>query len=165
MVVEGPAVLEFVNADRLICDRGRLRAHVPRQAEGFAVVSPNVELVDLGTEFGMDVSDDGSASIHVFDGKVELYESGTDRSAQTRQEFNESESASVSAAGKIAPSNTKPVEFVSSSQLLQLASARNTARLEQWRIRNFNGQIDELTLFSETLTAEEIQSLCKAGFR
>lgn len=133
VVVEGPAELEFVNADRLICHRGRLRAHVPHQAEGFAVVSPNVELVDLGTEFGMDVSDDGSASVHVFDGKVELYESGTDRSADTRQEFNETESASVSAAGKIAPSKTKPVEFVSSSQLLQLASTRNTARLEQWR--------------------------------
>ncbi len=134
VVVEGPAELEFVNADRLICRRGRLRAHVPPQAEGFAVVSPNVELVDLGTEFGMDVSGDGSASVHVFDGKVELYESGTDRSAKTRQEFNESESASVSAAGKIAPSSTKPVEFVSSSQLLQLASTRNTARLEQWRM-------------------------------
>lgn len=133
VVVEGPAVLEFVNADRLICHRGRLRAHVPPQAEGFAVVSPNVELVDLGTEFGMDVSGDGSASVHVFDGKVELYESGTDRSAETRQEFNESEGASVSAGGKIAPSTTEPVEFVSSSQLLQLASTRNTARLEQWK--------------------------------
>jgi hypothetical protein len=33
VVVEGPAELEFVNADRLICRRGRLRAHVPPQAE------------------------------------------------------------------------------------------------------------------------------------
>lgn len=134
VVVEGPAVLEFVNADRLICHRGRLRAHVPPQAEGFVVVSPNVELVDLGTEFGMDVSGDGSASVHVFDGKVELYESGTNRSAETRQEFNKSESASVSAAGKISPTSTSPLEFVSSSQLRQLASTRNTARLEQWRM-------------------------------
>ncbi|TWT81507.1 FecR protein [Planctomycetes bacterium CA13] len=133
VVVEGPAELEFVNADRLICRRGRLRAHVPPQAEGFAVVSPNVELVDLGTEFGMDVADDGSASVHVFDGKVELYESGTDRSAETRQEFTETEGALVSAGGKIVASKTKLVEFVSSSELLQLASARNTARLQQWK--------------------------------
>ena len=70
---------------------------------------------------------------HVFDGKVELYESGTDRSPKTRQEFTESESASVSAGGKIVPSNTKPVEFVSSSQLHLLTSTRNTARLEQWK--------------------------------
>jgi hypothetical protein len=133
VVVEGPAVLEFVNADRLICHRGRLRAHVPSQAEGFAILSPNVELVDLGTEFGMDVSGDGSASVHVFDGKVELYESGSDRSPSTRQEFNESEGASVSAGGKITLSTMEPVEFVSSSQLLQLTSTRNTARLEEWQ--------------------------------
>ncbi len=99
------------------------------------MVSPNVELVDLGTEFGMDVSGDGSASVHVFDGKVELYESGADRSPQTRQEFTESESALVSVGGRIAPSNAKPVEYVSSSQLLQLASTRNTARLEQWKTK------------------------------
>tara|TARA_R110002049_G_scaffold182485_2_gene350332 strand:+ start:65972 stop:67588 length:1617 start_codon:yes stop_codon:yes gene_type:complete len=133
VVVEGPAELEFVSADRLICRRGRLRAHVPPQAEGFAVVSPNVELVDLGTEFGMDVSGDGSASVHVFDGKVELYQPGTGRSPKTRQEITESGGASVSAAGKIVRSDSRNVEFVSSSQLHQLASTRNTARLEQWK--------------------------------
>jgi hypothetical protein len=133
VVVEGPAELEFVNADRLICRRGRLRVHVPPQAEGFAVVSPNVELVDLGTEFGMEVTDDGSASVHVFDGKVELYELGTDRSAETRHEITESEGALISATGKIVQSNTNSVEFVSSSELLQLASARSSARLKQWK--------------------------------
>lgn len=142
VVVEGPAELEFVSADRLICKRGRLRANVPPQAEGFAVLSPNVELVDLGTEFGMDVADDGSASVHVFDGKVELYEAGTDRSAESRQEFNESEGASVSASGEIAQSNTKPVEFVSSSKLLQLSSTRNNQRLEQWKASQ-KSQIDD----------------------
>ncbi len=133
VVVEGPAELEFVSADRLICRRGRLRAHVPPQAIGFEVVSPNVELVDLGTEFGMDVADDGSASVHVFDGKVELYEARTDRSAGSRQEFSESEGATVSAGGKIAQSNTKPIDFVSSSELLQLSSTRSSERLKQWK--------------------------------
>ncbi len=33
------------------------------------------------------------------------------------------------------------------------------------KIRNFNGQIDELTLFSEALTAKEIQSLYITGRR
>lgn len=133
VVVEGPAELEFVNADRLICRRGRLRAHVPPQAEGFEVVSPKVELVDLGTEFGMDVADDGSASVHVFDGKVELYESGMERSAETRREFTESESASVSADGEIVQSNKNTVDFVSSTELHQLSSKRNSERLQQWK--------------------------------
>ena len=33
------------------------------------------------------------------------------------------------------------------------------------KIRNFNGQIDELALFSKALTAKEIQSLYSAGAR
>lgn len=33
------------------------------------------------------------------------------------------------------------------------------------KIRNFNGQIDELTLFSKALTANEIQSLYTMGLR
>ena len=33
------------------------------------------------------------------------------------------------------------------------------------KIRNFNGQIDELTLFSKALTAREIRRLYTAGLR
>lgn len=33
------------------------------------------------------------------------------------------------------------------------------------KFRNFNGQIDEFTLFSKALTAREIQSLYTAGLR
>ena len=106
----------------------------------------------------MDVSGDGSASVHVFDGKVELYKSGTDRSAETRQEFNESESALVSTAGKIAPSNTKPVEFVSSSQLLQLASTRSTARLEQWRVEQQSLVADPQAVLLYTFEKDDSRS-------
>ncbi len=99
----------------------------------FEVVSPKVELVDLGTEFGMDVADDGSASVHVFDGKVELYESCMERSAETRREFTESESASDSADGEIVQSNRNTIDFVSSTELHQLSSKRNSERLQQWK--------------------------------
>ena len=136
VVVEGPAELEFVNADQLICKRGRLRAHVPPQAEGFAVLSPQVELVDLGTEFGMDVAADGSASVHVFDGKVELYESGTKRAASTRVEFNEDEGAAISANGKIVPSQEPSVGYVSTLDLCKLADERDAERLNQWSLKN-----------------------------
>ena len=133
VVVEGPAELEFVNADKLICRRGRLRAHVPPQAEGFAVLSPKVELVDLGTEFGMDVAGDGSASVHVFDGKVELYEPGTNRDSATRKELNESETALISATGEIENAKKSSVDFVSSTELSKLTAQRGAQRLTQWK--------------------------------
>ena len=135
VVVEGPAELEFVSADQIICRRGRLRVHVPPQAEGFAVLSPQVELVDLGTEFGMDVASDGSASVHVFDGKVELYESGTKRAASTRVEFTKDEGAVISAGGEIVQSQDSAVDFVSTVELSKLTDKRNAERLQQWKAR------------------------------
>ncbi|TWU66678.1 LamG-like jellyroll fold domain-containing protein [Crateriforma conspicua] len=134
LVVEGPAELEFISADRLICHRGRLRARVPPQAEGFTVLSPKVELVDLGTEFGMDVASDGSASVHVFDGKVELYKSGTHRALATRLEFGENESAVIEADGEIVQSQDAAVDFVSTSKLSELSGMRDAARLRQWQV-------------------------------
>ena len=133
VVVEGPAELEFLSADQLICRRGRLRAHVPPQAEGFAVLSPKVELVDLGTEFGMDVASDGSASVHVFDGKVELYDSGTERATSTRVEFTKNEGAAISASGEIVQSQGSAVDFVSPVELSKLAEERSAKRLQQWK--------------------------------
>ena len=66
--------LESSTSRAWFVDRGRLRAHVPEQARGFAVLAPTFELVDLGTEFGLNVAEDGVDEIHVFDGKVELYD-------------------------------------------------------------------------------------------
>ena len=55
VILEGPVDLELVSANRAVCHSGRIRAWVPPQARGFQVVSPEFELVDLGTEFGMEV--------------------------------------------------------------------------------------------------------------
>ncbi len=65
VVVEGPAELELLDANRVVCKQGKLRALVPQQAQGFTVLSSQFELVDLGTEFGVNVASDGSASIPV----------------------------------------------------------------------------------------------------
>ena len=56
-----------------ICHAGRLRALVPPQARGFSVTGPQFKLVDLGTEFGMEVASAGGSKVQVFDGEVELH--------------------------------------------------------------------------------------------
>ena len=133
VVVEGPAELEFVDADRLICRRGRLRAHVPPQSQGFVLLAPQFELVDLGTEFGVSVADDGSASVHVFEGKVELYDAQSNRSQQSRREVLAASGVSVSAEGKFRPIASESNSFVSSARLRQLAAKQNQSRVAEWR--------------------------------
>jgi hypothetical protein len=49
---------------------GRLTANVPRRAFSFAILSPQVDMVDLGTSFGVDAGTDGRTELHVFEGEV-----------------------------------------------------------------------------------------------
>jgi hypothetical protein len=69
--IEGPADFELVASDRVLCHRGRIRARVPAGAEGFLVLGPSSAVVDLGTEFGLNVGTDGKMRGQVFKGKLE----------------------------------------------------------------------------------------------
>ena len=70
IVVEGPAELSLVSADRAKLLRGRVVVNVPKEALGFTLHSAAAAFVDLGTEFGVEVNESGAASIHVLDGEV-----------------------------------------------------------------------------------------------
>lgn len=70
VVIEAPAEFRFESAQRLHMQRGRLAADVPPAAKGFTVITPSGDAVDLGTQFGVDVPESGTAEIHVFKGEV-----------------------------------------------------------------------------------------------
>jgi hypothetical protein len=70
--VQGPADLDLPSAERIYCRRGKLRARVPPGAEGFTVLAPGAAVVDLGTEFGLNVAADGMAELMVFEGQAEV---------------------------------------------------------------------------------------------
>ncbi len=76
VTLQAPAELEILSENGGILHRGRLRADVPPHAYGFSIKTAAVELVDLGTSFGMNVTDDAETEIHVFDGEVELFGKG-----------------------------------------------------------------------------------------
>lgn len=85
IVLQGPVSLELIseNSARLI--RGRLSARVPETAHGFTILSPEGKVVDLGTEFGMDVAEDGSAEVVVFRGEVKAVQNGAPVSVRESQ--------------------------------------------------------------------------------
>ena len=57
--------------------RGVARARVPEPAQGFRIKTASGDVVDLGTEFSVNVDQDG-ADVHVIDGEVELHPQGSD---------------------------------------------------------------------------------------
>jgi ferric-dicitrate binding protein FerR (iron transport regulator) len=73
VVLEGPARLELLAANSARLLHGKLSARVPEAAAGFEILSPEAKVVDLGTEFGMAVADNGATDVYVFEGKVEAH--------------------------------------------------------------------------------------------
>lgn len=76
VIIEAPTTLE-VRSDmecRLIS--GSLVGEVPESAHGFTVWAPDLEIVDLGTRFGVTSNQFGKSHVMVFDGEVEVTKSG-----------------------------------------------------------------------------------------
>ncbi len=70
VVLQGPC--DFVAQSKMVgyLVSGRITANVPRRAFSFAILSPEVDFVDMGTAFGVNVGDDGQTELHVFQGEV-----------------------------------------------------------------------------------------------
>lgn len=71
LVIEGPAALQLVSPNEAVCPTGRLLAEVPPPARGFRLKTDQLNVVDLGTAFGIQATPAGT-EVHVFKGQVEL---------------------------------------------------------------------------------------------
>ncbi|KMT66956.1 LamG-like jellyroll fold domain-containing protein [Catenovulum maritimum] len=70
LVLEAPIELNIRSENLVILEKGKLVAKVPPQAIGFRVDTPSSEIIDLGTEFAVDVNEQGESQVHVLDGEV-----------------------------------------------------------------------------------------------
>lgn len=76
LCIEGPAQIRLISAGEAFCQYGRFSAHVPPPARGFRINTPKGDIVDLGTDFGLDLNE-ASPEVHVFKGEVELHQAQT----------------------------------------------------------------------------------------
>lgn len=76
IVVEGPAELKIRSPLRVEVSQGKTRVYAPEQAYGFTVAAPGMDVVDLGTEFAVQVEEGGQSAVHVLDGEVALRSTG-----------------------------------------------------------------------------------------
>jgi hypothetical protein len=118
LTLEGPADVDLVTIDRVFFRRGRLRARVPEGAEGFVVSGPGSAVVDLGTEFALNVEASGRSQVMVFEGSAEaalLDEEGSPKQTQlvVRSEAYELDPR----AGRIAEAVARPEGFVPAPDL------------------------------------------------
>ena len=85
VTLQGPAKFEILDTNQTRLNHGILTAHIPESAIGFEVLTPSVDVVDLGTAFGVAVGADGETDVCVFAGEVEVTLSGSDPQSSTQR--------------------------------------------------------------------------------
>ena len=128
VVIEGPAEFQINSSSEASCRAGRMVAEVPPQAHGFRVGTPQMDVTDLGTVFGLDVKD-RQTELHVFKGSVEfLPTAGT-----AKQNLQEGAGAVAdgSRAARLVTAN--PTSFASLFDLQAKSVAAESLRYDQWR--------------------------------
>ena len=133
MLVEGPADLEIQSVARVVCSEGKLRSHVPPHASGFSVLTPKFDLVDLGTEFAVDVASDGQSDVHVFDGEVELYHPDGQRRPDGKQVLLGGDAMKWPAEGLAMSRAAVPEAFASFDTIRMRGQSASHQRFGNWR--------------------------------
>ena len=74
VTLEAPTTLEVDSAMRCRLLDGSVVADVPESAHGFTIDTEKLEVIDLGTKFGVTASEAGGSHVFVFDGEVKVRE-------------------------------------------------------------------------------------------
>ncbi len=107
VAMHGPAEVDVLGSNRLFLRHGRITPYVPESAKGFTVVSPTGEVVDFGTEFSVNVADDGQTDVFVIGGEVDV--SGGHTAEQSPVRLTQGFATSVSATDPRPQFTQKPI--------------------------------------------------------
>ena len=100
LVMQAPARLSVRSAWEAELKRGTVKANVPQEAIGFRVVNAAVEVVDLGTEFGVTAHEDGAAEVFVLKGAVEVHSRDAAGQRQGKSVLREKQAKRFAKAGQ-----------------------------------------------------------------
>jgi len=93
--IEGPTDFQIFDAMHCELYTGKLVATMSPTSQGFSIETPDALLVDQGTSFGVNVTDQGMSNLQVFDGLVDIEHHGSGEKVSIR----ELEAAEISQEG------------------------------------------------------------------
>lgn len=108
LVLEAPVSLTLNSVDRVSVSHGRLVARVPENAIGFRIDTPSAEIVDLGTEFGVEVAESGESQVHVLEGEVKARAD----EKQSFQHVKKDQALAFNLSDKVEHIANRPIEFM-----------------------------------------------------
>ena len=111
--------------------KGKLRAVVPKVATGFAINLPKGRVIDLGTDFGLNVHAGGSTELFVYEGKV-IYEGETESGDSITRELRRGESIFIDPYGYANWVEMPSEPFISAADLAFRSMEESHRRHEAW---------------------------------
>ena len=141
IILEAPARLKLISEDRGELFEGRLTAEVPQQARGFTIVTPEIELVDLGTSFGMEVNSETGTGVHVFDGEVELFRPNEEKDTRKGESILAGDGREIDGSGRTVEIAADEKRFLRRSDFNELATLYERKKLRRWT--EFSGSTRE----------------------
>ncbi len=133
VIVEAPAKIKLETENSAVCFYGKMRAQVPKQAHGFSITSAQFDLVDIGTEFGIDVAPTGEAKVHVFVGEVQLYAPDGKRSSESLRRVLGGDGVAWAASGLMTEVVSSPLEFTSFDEVHERQAMKTSRQYAAWR--------------------------------
>jgi anti-sigma factor RsiW len=122
VAMQGPAAFRVLSADRMLLEGGVASADVPPSAIGFTIVTPESEVRDRGTRFGVAVKDSGVTETHVFEGKVDVFPGVPSGETGKARRLLASEAIAVGPQwGQVAAIEARPAAFPLPVRSLEIA--------------------------------------------
>ncbi len=126
IVIEGEAEFSIDSAMEVTIDQGRASANVPESAHGFQIKTKQGNVIDLGTEFAIDVDSTGSR-VEVVSGEVELQPHGSKPERLLQGELRELSDGVVKAHELV-----ESLGVVSPELFVKNGSTRRSDRIKSW---------------------------------
>ncbi len=127
MLIDEAADVNLISSWEAECAHGKVTMHVPPPAIGFRLTLPGMKVVDLGTEFAVEV-DGAESSLHVFDGEVEAHVPGSQM-----QIIREGNSLKKATDRPVVAGVSKPADFPSVEEFERRKEEYYQRKAKQWR--------------------------------
>lgn len=168
LIVQGPADLTPIDSSSLRLQSGRLVGHCPTpRSHGFTIHTPTAQIIDVGTEFAVQVESDGSIETHVFDGRVDLLPLRQGEPSLEAIVLKTGDARRVDHTGRIeAPIHSDGRTFVREEEFDALGKAQQGSVYHRWLAHRYRLQRDEalLVFYDFSRRDDVVPDLSRSGY-
>ena len=161
VTLTGPADVEFLDISSLRVFRGKITGEAPGEGIRLKVTTPDLEVIDLGTRFGLEIDATGFTEVHVLEGTVQITRQKGKRKG--RKKIIHEGFATVLAPGEnqsLQPTAADPSRFAVA--LAPMTTSRPAGWLSAQK-NSFTGLMDEVFVYDRALGPDEIRHLFESN--